>query len=325
MKLKNERHKFEVQSLDFMCNEDVIQLCVRYLSVLLMLALLLLHKNAYAASENILTKPRQWLENLSPEEQKIALVKYQIRLGEKANDVLLNAKSAKDRLWGSKIMLCGYDLVTHFSTKNKDLKDAAAFMAEGLSDAIAGQGTAEIRKSKIDKAFSENRRIANSISNEAAALFDKRHASDSEEVNKTLTVAAMLCAPPDAITEEQSTCSPKGVDVCKIARKIASEMAPLLPMRLSSNLVVQTVFAVNRSIAITAKFEYGKSHLDDVLSSSGMSNDDMLKIMHKHARDGFCQPNTPNKSFIDLGGVVEYHYRFNDGSVYARQRIGSCL
>ena len=56
-----------------------------------------------------------------------------------------------------------------------------------------------------------------------------------------------------------------------------------------------------------------------------MSNDDMLKIMHKHARDGFCQPNTPNKSFIDLGGVVEYHYRFNDGSVYARQRIDSCL
>ena len=57
-------------------------------------------------------------------------------------------------------------------------------MAEGLSDAIAGQGTADIRKSKIDGAFSENRRIANSISNETAALFDKRHASDSEEINK---------------------------------------------------------------------------------------------------------------------------------------------
>lgn len=126
-------------------------------------------------------------------------------------------------------------------------------MAEGLSDAIRWTRHADIRKSKIDGAFSENRRIANSISNETTALFDKRHASDSEEINKTLTVAAMLCASPEAIKKEQSSCSPKGVDVCKIARKIASEMAPLLPMRLNSfNLIVQTVFAVDHSIAITA-------------------------------------------------------------------------
>lgn len=315
----------KIQHPNLMRYKQRIQLCSKDLWVLLVLLLLLLHGNAHSAGENILTKPGLWLKNLSQEDQKIALIKYQIRFGEKANDVLSNAKSAKDRLWGSKIMLCGYDLVTHFSTKNKDLKDAAAFMAEGLSDAIAGQGTADIRKSKIDGAFSENRRIANSISNETAALFDKRHASDSEEINKTLTVAAMLCASPEAIKKEQSSCSPKGVDVCKIARKIASEMAPLLPMRLNSNLIVQTVFAVDHSIAITAKFEYEKSHLDDVLSGSGMSNDDMLKIMQKHAKNGFCQSNTPNKSFIDLGGAVEYHYRFNDGSMYTRQRIDSCL
>lgn len=308
-----------------MCYKKRIQLCSNDLWALLVLLLLLLHGNAHSAGENILTKPGLWLETLSQEDQKIALVKYQIRLGEKVNDVLLNAKSSKDKLWSVKILMCGHELASRFATKNKEQKEAVTFMADSLSDAIAGEGTAESRKSRIDKAVSDNKKIADSITNDAAASFEKRYAFDSEDVNKSLTVAAMLCASADTIEKEQSVCSPKGTDVCKIARKIASEMAPLLHMRLSSNLVIQTVFAVKRSIGITAKFEYSKSHLEDALSSSGMSNNDMLAIMRKHARDGFCQPNTPNKSFIDLGGVVEYHYRFNDGSLYTQQRIDSCL
>lgn len=315
----------EIQRQNLMRNKQKNQLHFKYLWALLILPFLLLHANACSAGENILTKPGLWLENLSQEDQKIALVKYQIRLGEKANDVLVNAKNAKDRLWSAKILMCGHELATRFSTKNKDQQEAMSFMAGSLSDAIAGKGTAESRKSRIDKAASENERIADSITKDAAAAFDKRHIHDSESINKSLIVAAMLCASADAIEKEQSECSPKGTDVCKIARKIANEMAPLLPMRLSSNLVIQTVFAVKRSVGITAKFEYSKSHLESALSSSGMSNNDMLEIMRKHARDGFCQVNTPNKSFIDLGGVVEYHYRFNDGSMYTQQRIDSCL
>ena len=171
-----------------------IQLCSKDLWALLVLLLLLLHGNAHSAGENILTKPGLWLETLSQEDQKIALVKYQIRLGEKVNDVLLNAKSAKDKLWSVKILMCGHELASRFATKNKEQKEAVTFMADSLSDAIAGEGTAESRKSRIDKAVSDNKKIADSITNDAAASFEKRYAFDSEDVNKSLTVAAMLCA-----------------------------------------------------------------------------------------------------------------------------------
>ena len=94
----------KIQHPNLMRYKQRIQLCSKDLWVLLVLLLLLLHGNAHSAGENILTKPGLWLENLSQEDQKIALIKYQIRFGEKANDVLSNAKSAKDKLWGSKIM-----------------------------------------------------------------------------------------------------------------------------------------------------------------------------------------------------------------------------
>ena len=198
-------------------------------------------------------------------------------------------------------------------------------MADALGDAISSKGTIENRKSRLEEADSANQKVAESVLRSAFDSFRKEHAVDSDDMNKTLTVAAILCASADIIEKEQSACSPKGTDVCKMARKMAHEMAPLLPIRLNSNLVVQTVVAVKGSISITAILEYSKSHLERLLSSSGMNNNEMLKIMNKHAKDGFCQPNTPNKSFIDLGGVVEYRYRFNDGSIYTQQRIDSCL
>ena len=325
MRLGVEISQSESQHLNLMRYKQKTQMHFRNSWMLWIFLLFLLHGNAYSSDDNILTKPEQWLGNLSQGDQKIALVLYLIRLGEKSNDVLSNAKSVKDKLWSTKILMCGHALSARFATKNKDQQEAMTFAADSLSDVISGKGTVENRKSNLDKAFLENQKIANSITNDAAASFKKRHAFDSENINKSLTVAAMLCASADVIKKEQSACRPKGTDVCKIARKMADEMAFLLPMRLNSNLVIQTVFSVKNSIIMTAKLEYSKSHLENALSSFGMNNDDMLKIMQNHARDGFCQPNTPNKSFIDLGGVVEYHYRFNDGSMYTQQRIDSCL
>ena len=292
--------------------------------ILLLFPLLFLYTNSSNAGDNIFTRPGQWLESLSKEDQKIALINYQIRLGEKSNDILVNAKNANDRLWSAKILMCGYELATRFATKNKDQKEAMTFMADSLSDAIAGKGTAEIRKSRIDKAAAENMKIADSITKDAAASFDKRYIHDSESINKSLIVAAMLCASPDAIGKEHSSCNPKGTDVCKIARRMANDLAPQLPMQLSSQLSMQTVVAVKGNFLMTAKLEYDNAHLQSVIINSGVRNDEMIKIMHRHAKSGICQLDTPTKAFIDLGGIVSYQYRFNDGSMYTQVQIDTC-
>lgn len=322
MKRFNFAHK--THSMRFR-HKGEIQVRINNLWMLLTFSLSLLYGNACSAGDNTLTRSQQWLENLSQGDQKIALVNYQISLAAKVNDILFNAKNAKDGLWSAKILMCGYRLAARFAEKNTDQQNAMILMAEALNDYVYKKGTSENNKAKRNKALFENQKIADSITKGAAASFVKRYASDLEDANKSLTAAAILCASSDAIEEERSACSPKGTDVCKLARKVANEMAPLLPMRLNRNLVLHTVFAVNRLVAITAKFEYDRSDLESVLSSSGMNNDDMLKIMQKHAKDGVCQSNAISRSFVNLGGVVDYHYRFNDGSIYTQLRIDSCL
>ena len=84
------------------------------------------------------------METLSQEDQKIALVKYQIRLGEKVNDVLLNAKSAKDKLWSVKILMCGHELASRFATKNKEQKEAVTFMADSLRKVCTTSAAAQV-------------------------------------------------------------------------------------------------------------------------------------------------------------------------------------
>lgn len=277
-----------------------------------------------AADQTILTKPERWLANLSQEDQRIALLKYQIRLAQKSQEVLTHAKDAKDRLWSTKILFCGHLLASRFATKNKDQQEAIALMADVLGDAISGKDTIENRKSNLEKAELANQKIAESISDSAENSFQKKHASDSDEMNKSLTVAAMLCASADSIQKERLTCAPKGTDVCKIARKMADELAPQLPMQLSSQLSLQTVFAVKSNFHMTMKLEYDHKHLQAVLINSGVSGDEMIKTMHRHAKGGVCQPSSPTKAFIDLGGVVSYQYRFNDGAMYTQVQITSC-
>lgn len=87
---------------------------------------------------------------------------------------------------------------------------------------------------------------------------------------------------------------------------------------------MQTVVAMKGNFLMTAKLEYDSMHLQSVLINSGISDDEMIKTMHRHAKGGICQPSSPTKAFIDLGGVVSYQYRFNDGAMYTQVQVTSC-
>lgn len=138
---------------------------------------------------------------------------------------------------------------------------------------------------------------------------------------KSALLAAMVLSAPSMA---QSSCSPKGLDVCKMARQIADEMAGMLPVRLNQNLSIQTVFAERHSVTLTAKFEYDKATLDRVLADAGLSNDQMLDVMRKNAKGAVCATNAPAKPFIENGGLIRYLYRFNDGSTYTTVLVASC-
>jgi hypothetical protein len=122
----------------------------------------------------------------------------------------------------------------------------------------------------------------------------------------------------------QNSCSPKGVDVCKMARKMADETAATLPMRINKNTSVQTVFAERNIVTLTAKFEYNRTLLEQTLADAGITNDQMLKVMHENARGPMCATGSPTRIFVESGGIISYLYKFNDGTMYTNVRITSC-
>lgn len=122
----------------------------------------------------------------------------------------------------------------------------------------------------------------------------------------------------------QDICKPKNVDVCKLARQFADETANLLPMQLNSNLSLQTVFAALSTVTLVAKLNYTREFLSETLSSAGMSNDQMLKILFNTAKSGMCSRSSQSEYFIERGGNVRYIYKFKDGTTYTTVNIDSC-
>ena len=144
--------------------------------------------------EKIPLSPHPWLEQLSPEEQRAALVMFQIALGEKVQKVINSAKSRDDEMWGLKIFACGHSFAAQSSTKNKDQRQALIEIAMATRDNIAGYGSIEARKNNLKKAELMGQKIADSISNDAARKIKIKYADELKKFNTDLIVAAMGCA-----------------------------------------------------------------------------------------------------------------------------------
>lgn len=143
------------------------------------------------------------------------------------------------------------------------------------------------------------------------------------KIYKNLPLKLALLAFFPFYSHAQDSCAPKNINVCKIAHQIATDMATSFPIRLNQNLIMQTVFSTGRMITMNAKFEYDKAHLDKSLIASGMTNNQMIKIIREHARSTMCTGKA-TRNFITQGGEVKYIYRFNDGSIYTTIEISSC-
>lgn len=144
------------------------------------------------------------------------------------------------------------------------------------------------------------------------------------QARKELLLALLVVAAMPVALQAQNSCSPKGIDVCQMARQIADDTAATLPMRLNQNVSMQTVFAEANIVTMTAKFEYNRAFLDQSLATAEMTNDQMLDVMREHSRSAMCAAEAPTKQFIGHGGVIRYLYRFNDGSMYTTISVTSC-
>ena len=132
----------------------------------------------------------------------------------------------------------------------------------------------------------------------------------------------LLLTPMSAWAADQ--CKPMQTDLCQLARKMADETAPQLPMQLNKNLTLHSVFASGPSLALTAQLAYDKSLLDATLKQSTASDAQIKQALFNAATTSICNPASPTYNFISQGGSVQYIYRFNDGTTYTTINIADC-
>ena len=121
---------------------------------------------------------------------------------------------------------------------------------------------------------------------------------------------------PQGLIEEISKdeCKPNiiGVNVCKEARKIADNLAPLLPMKMSSQISLDKVMAIHNLLMLTVILGYDESHLKASAQQDNITMDDLIKKFKSTIAKNLCITKSPVLSFINLGGKVQYQYFFSD-------------
>ena len=109
-------------------------------------------------------------------------------------------------------------------------------------------------------------------------------------------------------------------NICDFAKKVQREMAPSLPMQISSNLVVRNIVSVGPLVQISAMLKYDERFLNKSLKKQGVKRSLVDAKMRKMTQNVVCS-NDGMSAFLGLGGKIAYHYNFNDGVEYLRMEL----
>lgn len=145
------------------------------------------------------------------------------------------------------------------------------------------------------------------------------HANAAFEQYKPLVV------PIQGLKEQSNTCTPNLIkeDMCIQAKKLAGNVQKELPIKSGDNLYITNVKADNTRVIITAEMKYNRNALEHAYQNNDSDIDKAKKILSYNAENSVCQ-NKILMSFINLGGVIQYEYVFNDGNLFNIVAVSSC-
>jgi hypothetical protein len=275
-----------------------------------------------------------WIKEVTEEEQIIAASLALEALSQKTASLLEYQRDGKQVAWVVKITACGYSMLSKIMTKTPTFQSYLA----GHSDLYIRFIRGEIKRKdflKSEQAFLDEQEnlLSKGLDVKSLAITKTQYKDRIAATNRSFVAYSMICASGQSGKNSnasnntivaQNYCSPKGIDVCQLARKIANETAATLPVLINKNTSVQTAFSERNVVTLVANFQYDRIFLEQTLADTGMTDKQLLKVMHESARSPMCAPGSPTKMFIDSGGVISYLYKFNDGKIYTNVRIVSC-
>lgn len=143
-------------------------------------------------------------------------------------------------------------------------------------------------------------------------------------MRKTLIYMALsifpLCASAD-----NNKCTPNTTnqDMCIFAKKLADEVQKELPIKNSDDLYLTEVKTDKTRVIITAKMKYSSNELKNTLKIKGNNIDAAKASLRTNAENSVCS-NKQLSAFINLGGIMQYEYVFNDGKLLDIVAVTSC-
>lgn len=116
------------------------------------------------------------------------------------------------------------------------------------------------------------------------------------------------------------------VDVCTIAKTIATGAQAELPIPQSSTSAVTSVFALGPSLNFTIQYDEDRAEFD-AMANRGASNwlsdeprinvDAIMKLVSINTKRNYCNApeRSPLRAFLDLGGELRAVGKYSDGII----------
>lgn len=138
---------------------------------------------------------------------------------------------------------------------------------------------------------------------------------------KLAAAALLLCAS----FAQADKCMPNliKVDMCKVATSLASEGKNSIPIKISENMQITDIKSEDSRLILTASLSYNLPDIEEAYQQDEKKIEQAKSYGRTYAKNNACTKK-PTRSFINLGGQIEYDYVFNDGSIYDVVTITSC-
>lgn len=138
---------------------------------------------------------REWVQNLSKEEQEIALLIMYKDLEKDVFGVIMpNAKKKEDNLWGFKVFSYGLDSLAESSTKSSELKSIFTNFNKQLVSLIRGEITPENFQKNNKKTFVNLQNVQSKISKKSVLLFFSKNEESLKDASDSIIVYAKFAA-----------------------------------------------------------------------------------------------------------------------------------
>jgi len=112
-------------------------------------------------------------------------------------------------------------------------------------------------------------------------------------------------------------------DMCKEATRIRDLISPELPQKISQNLVMRSISSFKNTLTSNAMLLYDRVFLETAVSQGGRTMDSMQKQMEMMTQKVACSMPY-SKAFIELGGIRNYIYQFQDGEFFLEITVKEC-